>query len=231
MPGADPLALGRAALERAAWDEARAHYERASEAGDGAAWEGVSWAAWWQGDLDATFAARERAFRGYRRSGDPCGAARMAMWLSADHFDFRGDDAVAAAWLRRAQDLVADRPPCPEQGYNLLMAADLALFARADPATALAHAEEAIALGRQVGDQGVEVVGKAILGSALVAQGDVEAGLQRLDDCASLAVAEEFDLMIAPGWALCHTVAVCTNVGDFARAGQWCRALHTLSTR
>src|SRR5215217_1131001 len=61
MPGEDALALGRAALERAAWDEARAHYEQASESGGGAAWEGVSWAAWWQGDLDATFAARERA--------------------------------------------------------------------------------------------------------------------------------------------------------------------------
>ena len=36
MPGDDPLALGRAALERAAWDEARAHYEEASEAGGGA---------------------------------------------------------------------------------------------------------------------------------------------------------------------------------------------------
>lgn len=111
------------------------------------------------------------------------------------------------------------------------MAADLALFARADPADAIARAEEAIALARQVGDPGVEVVGNAILGSALVARGDVEAGLQRLDDCASLAAAEEFELMIAPGWALCHTVSVCTNVGDFGRAGQWCRALHTTSTR
>ena len=61
MPGDDPLALGRAALERAAWDEARAHFEEASEAGGGAAWEGLSRAAWWQGDQDATFAARERA--------------------------------------------------------------------------------------------------------------------------------------------------------------------------
>jgi hypothetical protein len=57
--GEDPLALGRAALEQAAWDEARAHYEQAVEAdGGGEAWEGVSWAAWWQGDLDATFASR-----------------------------------------------------------------------------------------------------------------------------------------------------------------------------
>ena len=46
------------------------------------------------------------------------------------------------------EDLVRDRAPCPEQGYNLLMAADLALFAHGDPATALAKAEEAIEVAR-----------------------------------------------------------------------------------
>jgi DNA-binding NarL/FixJ family response regulator len=230
--GENPLALGRAALERAAWDEARAHFEQAAEAGGGAeAWEGLSWAAWWQGDLDATFSSRERAFRAYRRANDPCGAARMAMWLASDHFDFRGDDAVAAAWLRRAEDLLHDRPVCAERGYNLLMAADLALFARGDPTTALANAQEAIEVARQVGDAGVEVVGNAILGSALVARGDVEDGLRKLDACAALAIAEDFELIVAPGWALCHTVSVCAEVGDFGRAGQWCRALHTWSAR
>jgi FAD/FMN-containing dehydrogenase len=191
----------------------------------------VSWAAWWQGDLERTFAARERAHRLHRRAGDVCGAARMAMWLASDHFDFRGDDAVAAAWLRSAEDLLRGHGPCPEQGYNLLMAADIALFAHGDPATATAKASEAIDLARRIDDAGVEVVGNAILGSALVARGDVEEGLGRLDACAAIAVAEDFDLIVAPGWALCHTVSVCANVGDFGRAGQWCRALHAWSER
>ena len=45
--------------------------------------------------------ARECAYRGYRRAAEVCGAARMAMWLASDHLDFRGDDALASAWLRR----------------------------------------------------------------------------------------------------------------------------------
>jgi hypothetical protein len=53
--------------------------------------------------------------------------------------------------------------------------------------------------------------------------------LRRLDECASLAVGEEFAETAAPGWALCHTVSACADVGDFARAAQWCRALHTWS--
>src|SRR5699024_3931654 len=81
--GTDPLAAGRAALERAEWCEARAILEEAT-AGDGSAeaWDGLSRAAWWLGDEAATFAARERAFRAYREGGDVEGAATMAMWIA-----------------------------------------------------------------------------------------------------------------------------------------------------
>ena len=227
---ADPLAAGRAALGHADWAEARARFEEAVFAGDAPeAWEGLSRAAWWQGDSEALFFARDRAYRAYRQAGDACGAARMAMWLASDHLDFRGDDAVASAWLRRARALARDLAPCAEQGYNLLLEADIALLAESDPATAVEKAREAVELARHIPDVGVEVVGLAILGSALVALSAVDEGLQCLDECATLAVAEDFSEMAAPGWALCHTVSVCANVGDFGRAAQWCRALHTWS--
>jgi tetratricopeptide (TPR) repeat protein len=94
LSGTDPLAAGRVALRNAAWDEARARFEEAVDAGDAPeAWEGLGRAAWWQGDQEETLAARERAYRAYREAGDVCGAARMAMWLASDHLDFRGDDA------------------------------------------------------------------------------------------------------------------------------------------
>ena len=155
----------------------------------------------------------------------------MAVWLACDNFDFRGDDAVAAAWLRRAEALLDAHGPCPEEGCRLLMAADIALYAQGNPETALEHARAAIDPGRQLRDAGVEVVGNAILGSALVASGDVDDGLRRLEEAAALAIAERFEVLVAAGWALCHTVSVCTNVGDFPRAGQWCRALHAWSER
>lgn len=230
VSGTDPRAAGRAALERAAWAEARAHFEEAVAAGGAPeAWEGLSRAAWWQGDQEATFAARECAYRAYRRGEDPCGAARMAMWLASDHLDFRGDDAVASAWLRRGRGLLADCEPCAEHGYVALLQADIALLAESDPATAARLAQEALDLGRRIPDAGVEVVSLAILGSALVACGDIADGLARLDECAALAVGEEFPETAAPGWALCHTVSACADAGDFGRAAQWCRALHRWS--
>jgi ATP/maltotriose-dependent transcriptional regulator MalT len=225
--GTDPLAAGRAALDRADWDEARTLFERATAAGgSGAAWEGLSRAAWWQGDQEVTLTARERAFREYRAEGDARGAARMAMWLASDHLDFRGDDAVAEAWLRRGRSMLDGHGPCPEEGWIALLESDVALLARGDPATAERGAHAALALAREIDDAGVEVVGLAMLGSALIASGRADEGLARLDDCVALAVAEEFDETAAPGWALCHTVSACANVGDFDRAAQWCRTMH-----
>src|SRR5215211_1112491 len=230
ISGTNPLDAGRTALKRAEWTEARAHFEAAIAASDAAAaWDGLSRAAWWLGDQEATFSARERAFRAYRRDGDSCAAARMAMWLASDHLDFRGDDAVASAWLRRGRALLDDHEPCAEEGYIMLLDADIALLAKSDPPTAERLAREALELARGIEDVGVEVVALALIGCALVASGAVDEGLRRLDECASLAVGEEFAETAAPGWALCHTVSACADVGDFGRAEQWCRALHTWS--
>ncbi len=230
ISGTDPLEKGRSALGRAAWQDARSHFQEAADAGDTAeAWEGLSVAAWWLGDQELTFTAREKAYRAYRRDGDACGAARLAMWLASDHLDFRGDDAVASAWLRRGWALVGEASPCAEQGWIMLLQADIAFLAHADPEAAQRQASEALELARTLPDADVEVVALAISGSALVASGAVAEGLERLDESASLAVGETFEDPAAPGWALCHTVSACADVGDFARAAQWSRALNTWS--
>lgn len=231
MSATSPMAAGQAALARAAWAEARASFETAAAAEDSPeAWEGVSRAAWWEGDQEATFSARERAYRRYRHVDDARGAARMAMWLASDHLDYRGDDVVCGAWLRRGRALLEGHPPCTELGFILLLEADVALLATNDPRSAERISRAALELARACGAGDVEVVALAILGSALIARGVVSEGLQHLDESAALAVTEEFLDTASPGWALCHTVSGCADAGDFDRAEQWSRALHTLST-
>ncbi len=227
-PSADTEAPGdpEDATRRGEWAAARAGFEARAAATDAPeAWEGVSRAAWWQGDEDATMAARERAYRGYRAREDVCGAARTAAWLGSDHLDFRGDDAVARAWLRTAAGLLENRPECDEHGWVALLEADIALLVDALPERAARIAGDALALGRRLGARDLEVVALGILGSALVNSGDVGAGLRRLDEAAALAVGEDFGEALAPGWALCHTVMTCADVGDHARAAQWCRVM------
>lgn len=229
--GTDPLAAGRAALARAAWEEARAIFEAATaEGGSGEAWEGLSRAVWWQCDEEATLAARERAYLAYRDDGDARGAARMAMWLGSDHFDFHGDDAVAEAWLRRGRDLVDGLEPCEEHGWLWLVGCNIALLVRADTAAARAEAEKALELARQLGDVGLEMVALTMSGFALVMEGEIEEGVERLDRSVSLAVAKECSEVAATAWTFCHTVTAATGLGDFARAEQWCGAMHAWVT-
>lgn len=89
----------------------------AREAATAEALEGLSWAAWWLNDPEATFAARERAYTLYRAAEDRRGAARMATWLGTDHVDFRGELAVAQGWLARARRLLEGLEPGPEHGW------------------------------------------------------------------------------------------------------------------
>jgi DNA-binding CsgD family transcriptional regulator/tetratricopeptide (TPR) repeat protein len=228
----DALEAGHEALARGEWADARARFEGALAARETPdAWEGLSRAAWWASDEETTMAARERAYRAYRDAGDVCGAARMAVWLGSDHLDFRGDDALAVAWMRRAEALLEGHEACAELGWTTLLEADLALLVDGEPERAARIAAEALALASALGDRDIEVVGLAILGSALIASGVVDVGVKRLDEAGALAVGERFADVIAPGWALCHTVSACTDVGDFGRAAQWCRALEHFSER
>jgi DNA-binding NarL/FixJ family response regulator len=226
----DLVAAGHAALARADWSDARARFESAVAAeASPEALEGLSRAVWWLGDEEATFSTRERAYRAYRDAADAHGAARMAMWIASDQFDFRGDDALAGAWLRKGRALVENEPPSVELAYIAALESDVALLGHSDTATSRERAIEALALARTIADPGIESVALALLGSAMIAAGDAEEGLVHLEEAGALAVGEDFSEPAAPGWALCHTVSAFSEVGDFDRAEQWCRALHTWS--
>src|SRR5919198_680408 len=93
---------GEAALARAAWDEARAIFERELEARETVeALEGLSWAAWWVEDVPTCLDARERAYRLSRQKGGMRRAAMLAIWLANDHLVLRGERAIANGWFQR----------------------------------------------------------------------------------------------------------------------------------
>jgi hypothetical protein len=138
----DLVAAGNAALAGSAWEGARRCFETAlGRQASVEAWEGPAWAASWLGDTDASFAARERAFRAYRAAGDVGGAVGMSGWPGNDAVHFRGGDAVAAGWRLRSRSLLAGHPPSFEYGwlrvieacYALEVDADLGAVARKGP--------------------------------------------------------------------------------------------------
>jgi ATP/maltotriose-dependent transcriptional regulator MalT len=228
----DLIAAGNSALAESAWDEARRCFESALDREESVeGWGGLAVATSWLGDIDASLAAREQAFRAYRAAGDTGGAMRMAGWLANDALHFRGDDAIAAGWLERGRSLAPDAETTPDHGWLLVNEAYYALEVDLDPATAADKARKATALGTQFGIPDLEAIGLAIDGAAAVIEGRVDEGLRRLDQAAAVAASEDFVLPISPAWALCIMIAVCERLGDFGRVTQWCDTMRLMGER
>ena len=225
----DSLAAAQEALRTGAWAEARAQFEAALEhAPSGEAYEGLGWAGYWLSDEELTLDARERAYRAYRAEGDAGGAGRVAAWLSADHLEFRGDDAVARGWLERAHRLLDGVVPEGEDhGWLALHEGSYAINVSDDLDWAAARAVRAAELGRALGLPDLEAIGLGLEGITHVRKGRIEAGMRVLDEASVIARGEDLRLPLSQAWALCYLISACEGVGDFPRAVQWCEAVRT----
>ena len=225
------LGLGRAALDAGEWETARGHLE-AAVAGEptGAALEALGEACFWLDHPDLVD-VRERAYRAYRAEGDQRGAARQAIALAFDLLTVRGEVAVAQGWLQLADRLLAGEQTSPEHGLLAVWQADFAISGAADTEGGEVHARRAIEIGRELGDDGIELMGQAQLGLVLVARGEVEEGLRLLQGSAAAAVAGEFGYRDLAGYACCYLITACGRIHDYDRAAQWCRQLDELCTR
>jgi class 3 adenylate cyclase len=89
-----------------------------------------------------------------------------------------------------------------------------------DLESAIRLADEAIATGRKFGVAGIQAVGMSFKGVALVHSGEWRQGISLMDEAAIVATAEGSDLRAASD-VYCNTIAVCRNLGDYRRAGEW----------
>jgi DNA-binding NarL/FixJ family response regulator len=227
----DPIEAGQAALACGAWEQARTFFEAAISQAEGpAALEGLSWSAWWCNDTKLVFNARERAYRLYRAQGDQRGAARMATWLGTDYVDFYGELAVGWGWLGRARRLLDGLEPGSEHGWLFVHEAEKHLFAH-ETARARELGSRATELGRRLGLVDLEMMGLAAEGLALVTEGEITAGMSRLDEATAAALGEEFPEILPIGWCWCYMIHACELVRDYDRAAQWCRRLEEWSAR
>ena len=228
----EPLTEGREALARGAWPQAREAFEAALALEDAPeAWEGLGWAAWWLSDEALTLRAREAAYRGYRARGDDAEAGAVAAWLGSDYREFRGEDAVGRGWLKRSHRLLDPLPESVAHGWLALTEGSFALNVDGDPEAAARFARTAARLGRELGVADLEAVGLAQEGIAEVVCGRVAEGMRNLDEASTIASAEELQLPLSQGWALCYLIAACDGVGDFPRAKQWCEAMRDIAER
>jgi ATP/maltotriose-dependent transcriptional regulator MalT len=218
----DHLEHGRACYARRAWGEAYDALQRA----DGAArlqaddLERLATAACLSGREADFLRLLERQYRGYDESGDHVRAARSAFWLALT-FLSRGETGQSNAWTVRGQRLVEDHE-CAERGYLALAVAEQQLR-DGDLDAAAATAGQAVALGESFGDADLMAAGRHLQGRVLIEQGQVVAGLKRLDETMLAVVAGEL-FPIMTGLMYCSVIDTCRQVYALGRAREWTSA-------
>lgn len=181
-------------------------------------------ALFWLNEPRASIEAHRRAFQQWQIESQPAEAVRSTWFLFYEHW-LVGETVVARGWLERGRRLVADVPGLADSevdGWLAVAQTDICLTeGRLDRAVGEATR------GRRIGEREneVDLVAMALQaeGRTLIASGDVEGGLARLDDAMVSVIGNELQPLFT-GWVYCNVIAACHSVGDLRRANEWSTA-------
>lgn len=219
----DPIAIGRDALERHAWQEA---YDVLAEADRATSLPGeglhlLASAAYWTAHPDETIDALERAYAAFLDERDRDSASMTAFRLAEQH-GMRMSIPQAQGWAAKAAQLAETNPSSPVHGWLLWMQGLLAWFA-ADFDRAVSRYDEALAFASRIGDQDLATMSLHDKGHALCLQGAVAEGMALLDESMTAVVGGEL-APHAAGYVYCGMIGVCSKLGDYGRASEWTEA-------
>jgi DNA-binding CsgD family transcriptional regulator len=177
--------------------------------------------AWWLSRIEQSIAIRGRAYAGYAAEGDDARAAAMAGRLSVDHF-VRGEPAVGAGWLMKAQRHTRETPEGPDHGLLLVLEATVARYS-GDGEGAMALADRAVQMGRRFGDRDLSAMAIHTRGLLLITAGNVPEGVALLDEAMASVVAGELSSFYT-GIVYCNVIGACLELADVGRASEWSEA-------
>jgi len=168
-------------------------------------------------DIEGLITDLSAAIRGFTAADEKCRAAMACVRLGDVLANGLGNLTAARAWFARARRLVADEPPCLEQGWVAVAAMGCEVD---DPDELLAAAELALGLARRFGEVSLETKALADAGLAHVQAGRINEGMALLDEAMALACgpAEPSD---AVAKSVCSFFTACYYTADFERAGSW----------
>lgn len=222
--GTAPIERAREQLSKGAWTEARASLEDAvAEDGSPEALFGLGIAAWWLGDTEAALSGWERSYTAAMAREDWERAVFSAVYLCLGYEMSLANEAVATAWVDRAEELVTRLDLEPFTGWILLCRAHLAND-HGRPGAAEAWARKAVERSRAAGDVDLELCATAELGTALVEGGRFDEGLGLLGIAMARSLAGEATDLDAVVLIGCRVVTSCSRASDPKRALQWVHA-------
>jgi class 3 adenylate cyclase len=219
----DPIVAARDAASRQAWREAFEAYaslDPASLSAQDLEWYGE--AAWWSGKLNDAVRLRERAYVAYAGEGQKVAAAQVALTLVWDESN-RGAFAVAQGWFATAERQLEGEEESAVHGRIALTQASQAMFAEGNYPKAIAGLERAYELARRFGDRDTQMLSLVAKGRVLVKTGQIEQGLELIDEGTAAAVSGELEAY-STTLVYCMTISACQDVGDVRRAAEWTEA-------
>ena len=193
----------------------------AARVGEDAAWLALADCAAPEFDADAAIAALSAEIRDFTAAGNNRQAAMACVRLGDLYTNILYNLTAARAWFSRATRLVADEPPCIEQGWVALAAMGCDVD---DPGELLQRAELALDRARRFGDVNLEMKALADAGLAQVQSGAVGTGMALLDEALALACGPVDDVDSA-GRSVCSFFTACYYAADFDRAETWADTL------
>ena len=165
----------------------------------------------------------EAAQRAALAAGQPAEAARYAFWLGFLLLA-GGQTARANGWLARSESLIAQAgAECRASGY-LLIPQGLAALEAGEPGRAGELSARAADIGHRFDDADLLTFGTLCLGQALIALGEPDAGVAKLDEVMVAVTTGEVN-PIATGIAYCAVILECVDLFDLRRAAEWTEAL------
>ncbi|MEO6654008.1 MAG: hypothetical protein ABIP17_15275 [Ilumatobacteraceae bacterium] len=187
-----------------AWDDAQRAFESADEA-------------FARHDIDAVIVHLSSAIRSLSAVDEPCATALACVRLGQVMANFRGNLTASRAWFGRAERILADQPPCCEQGWVAVAAMGCDVD---DPDTLLQRAELALDRARRFGDIDLETKALADGGLAHVQAGRIRQGMAMLDEAMALVCGPAEDADVAAR-SVCSFFTACYFAMDYERASTW----------
>lgn len=172
-------------------------------------------------DIEGLVTHLSAAMRALTVAGERRRAAMVCVDLGDALANGLGNLTAGRAWFSRANALLADEPPCIEQGWAAVAAMGCDV---GDPAELLAAAELALDRARRFGDVNLETKALADGGLAHVQAGRIEQGMAMLDEAMALACGPSDDEEVA-GKSACSFFTACYYSADFDRAASWAELL------
>ncbi len=214
------LAQAQAALARGEWRRARDLLEAdPATPSDPLRLELRAQACYGDGALEATVSSYEEAHRLFVESGDDVEAARASAMVALHLMMDTGLMSAVRGWLSRAERELAGHDEAPPHAW-VATVRTYERFMCGDAEGAAAQSALAIELGERLGVRPAVVIGRTAAARLRISAGDVDGGLELLDEVAAVLMSGDVD-PLTTGMMYCELICAAQNLAHHERAREW----------